>query len=247
MVYKTVSTEAIIAKVYRDFKPSNSGWLSDAIEWVGEAVETIGCFTGYKQISKKFDVIDYRVKLPCEIEQLLGVEYCNTRLQRSGGINSKADCTCLDNLVCHPEESYSMNPNYIHTTFKEGEVTLHYYAIDVDCNGFPTIVDNPKVKEAVSWRIMRGMLLRGHKHQTIDFPTADRMWEKFYPQAQNACKLADPDDYELFKKSWLGLARTTNLTNEMFNTVVSTNPLLASPNAPGVLVPNLLTIQRDSE
>lgn len=240
MVYKTVSSDIVIAKVYRDFKPSNSSWIGDAIEWIGEAVEIIGCFTGYKQISKKYTVVDHRVKLPCDIEQLLGIEYNNMRLQRNGGINSKAECSCLDNLTCSIDESYSLNPNYIQTTFQDGEIILHYYAIDVDCNGFPTIIDNPKVKEAISWRIMRGMLLRGHKHQVVDFKYADAMWEKFYPQAQNACKLSDIDDYEVFKKSWMGLVKSTNLTNEFFNTVSS--PDYSSANAPGTLVTNPSTI-----
>lgn len=245
MHYKVVSSKNIIAKVYRDFKPSNSAWIGDAYEWIGEAIEIIGCFTGYELVHEEFQVLDHRVKLPCNIEQLMGIEYKGMRLQRSGGINAGDNCSCTKNLVCCQEESYSLNPNYIQTTFQEGCIKLHYNRVPVDCDGFPMVVDRVKVTQAITWYIMRGMLLRGFKHQTVTFADADKLWEKYYPQAQNDLRFTDIDDLELFKKSWLGLVKSTNMTNEMFNTVVTTGNLGVS-NTPGTLVPNSLTINRNS-
>lgn len=243
MQYTTKSSKAIIAKIYRDFKPSNSAWVGDAYEWIGEAIELIGCFTGYELLHKDFEVIDYRVKLPCDIEQLMGIEYNGMRLQRSGGINAGDNCSCVDNLTCHPEENYSLNPNYIQTTFQTGCIKIHYKAIPTDCDGFPMVVDRVKVTQAIEWYVMRGMLLRGFKHQTVAFADADKMWEKYYPQAQNDLVFSTIDDWELFKKSWLGLVKSTNMTNEMFNTVVSDNNSNQA-NAPGSLITNDLTVVR---
>ena len=42
MIYKLVSSKAIIRKVMRDLKPPGDNWIDDAIEWTGEALEHIG-------------------------------------------------------------------------------------------------------------------------------------------------------------------------------------------------------------
>lgn len=229
-IYKTCSIEKVIAQIYRDFKPSNSGWIDDAAEWIVDAIEIMKVCQGFVQQSKDVNVIDYRFKLPCDIEVLLGVEYENKRLPKSGGINHKsAKCSCLDNLVCAVDESYSLNPNYGHTTFKDGCVKVHFEGLEVDCNGLPTVIDDPTYREAIMWYVLSKMLLRGFKHQTIDYPTAIKMWETYYPRAQNKFRVADIDSYEVFKKSWLGLVKSTNLTNEFFNTVVDSN---GTPNSP---------------
>ena len=41
-IYKTISSQALIRKVLRDLRPTNTNWLDDAVEWIGEALEHIG-------------------------------------------------------------------------------------------------------------------------------------------------------------------------------------------------------------
>lgn len=237
MVYKTCSINKILAQIYRDFKPSNSGWIQDAIEWTGDAIEIMRCYQGYVEQPKIVQVIDYRAKLPCELEYLLGIEYNNKRLQKSGGINHKnSKCSCLDNLVCDTQESYSLNPNYIHTTFKEGCITVYFLGLELDCDGYPLIIDDAIYREAITWYILMKMIGRGFKHQTFQYKDALEQWTKMYPKAQNRCRMPDIDSYEVFKKSWLGLARSTNMTNEFFNTVVTSNTSNSNSNIPGDLV-----------
>lgn len=245
MEYKLISSNAIIAKVYRDFKPSNSAWIVDAFEWIGEALDIMKCYPGFEEIHDEFEVIDHRVKLPCDIKSLRVILYKGARLQRNGNTNGTIPHNIAHLPICH-DESYGLNPNYIETTFKEGCIIIYYKRIPVDCDGFPMIPESTKVTQALSWYIMRGMLLRGFKHQVISFGDADKLWEKYYPQAQNDMKFRSIDDWELFKKSYLGLVKNTNLTNEFFHTVVTTGNInKAVP--PGTLIPNSLTVIRDEE
>lgn len=226
-MYKTISANAIIAKIYRDFKPSNSGWVDDAIEWIAEAIDIMKVHQGYKDIPSIVEIIDYRGKLPSNLELFLGVEYQGMRLQRSIAINHiNAKCSCLDNLVCHTTESYSLNPNYIQTTFQTGCVTIYHKGLEVDCDGFPFIIDSALYKNAVTWYVMSMMCLRGFKHQTIDYPYCVMMWEKTYPQAQNEHRFADIDSMESFKKMWCGMANSTNLTNQFFNNLTNSSDAL---------------------
>ena len=243
MNYRTVSSKVILGKVYRDFKPAHAGWHNDAIEWIGEAIDIMKIPSGMVLKSKEVEVIDYRVSIPCDLYKLEGIEYNQKRLPRTGGINAADRCSCLQNLTCHTDESYHLNPGYIFTTFQEGCITLHYIGIDIDCDGFPKVIDEAKVHEAITWYILRQLCLRGFKHQVVDFKMADVMWEKSYPRAQNACILTDIDDMELFKKSWLGLVKSTNMTNEFFNTVVDDIININAPVAPGTLVENSLTVK----
>jgi hypothetical protein len=87
MIYKTISAKAIIAKIYRDFKPTIPGWESNAIEWIGEAAEAIGQSAGLVKKSTgnegcldAITIVDHRAKLPCDLVNLQAVEYQGKRL-----------------------------------------------------------------------------------------------------------------------------------------------------------------------
>lgn len=221
-LYNTCSIEKIIAQIYREFKPSNSGWVDDAGEFIVDAIDIMKVGQGFIERNEKVNIVDFRGKLPCNIESLLGIEYKNKRLPKSGGINNKkAKCSCLDNLVCSVDESYTLNPNYICPTFKEGEITVYFWGLEVDCNGLPKIIDDAVYRQAIVWYVMAMLCLRGLKHQTINYAIAWQKWEIFYPRAQNRFRVADIDSYEVFKQSWMGLVKSTNLTNEFFNTIVN--------------------------
>ncbi len=219
MVYKTVSSDAIISKIYRDFKPSNSAWVVDAIEWIGEALEIIGSYTALERKPICVKICDYRGKLPCELDQIEGVEYEGHRLPYSNAINSIVNC--CGNLPVHNTEYCSFNPNYIQTSFAEGSVIIHCLVLPTDCNGLPLVPDDALCKIAIGWYCMSMMLLRGFKHQVIDYKTADAKWEKFYPQAQNSMNYPDLERYEKFKKSWVNNVIDINRQSEFFNDYVA--------------------------
>lgn len=93
MIYKLISAKSIIAKIYRDFKPTIPGWEGSAIEWIGEATEAIGQSAGLIKKSTGNEgcldavvVSDHRAKLPCDLVNLLAVEYIGRRLPYGGDI-----------------------------------------------------------------------------------------------------------------------------------------------------------------
>jgi hypothetical protein len=75
MVYKNISSKAVLAKIYRDFKPGYSGWEADAIEWIGEALDYIGCCSGFEMHSEDAQVKNHRAALPANFYTLRGVDY----------------------------------------------------------------------------------------------------------------------------------------------------------------------------
>lgn len=218
MVYKTCSINQIIARVFRDFKPSHSGWIDDCVEWIADAIDIMKCGGSYGEQSKTLEVIDYRAKLPCDLDTILGVSKDGKRMARSGGFNHKnLKNSCVNTLPQDLNTTYTLTPNYINTSFEEGCITVYYLGIETDCDGYPTIIDDALYKEALTWYILMKLLGRGFKHQVFTYKDALQSWEKMYPRAQNRCKFPDIDGYELFKKSYLGLVNANNPTTVFFN------------------------------
>ena len=66
-VYKTISSKAVIRKIFRDLKPHNDNWIDDAIEWIGEALEHIGAASQLSQKQCVLTVSDHKVLLPSDL------------------------------------------------------------------------------------------------------------------------------------------------------------------------------------
>jgi hypothetical protein len=66
-VYKTISSKAIIRKIFRDLKPENDNWIDDAIEWIGEALEHIGSAPQLSQKQCVLDIENHKVLLPTDL------------------------------------------------------------------------------------------------------------------------------------------------------------------------------------
>jgi len=75
MNYQHVSSKQVIAKLYRDLKPAGSSWTSDALEWIGEALDFIGYHGIFDHVSKELEVVDHKAEIPCDLYQLIQVEY----------------------------------------------------------------------------------------------------------------------------------------------------------------------------
>lgn len=75
MIYKTISSQAIIQKVFRDLKPADTSWTTDAVEWIGEALDFIGFHAGFEKRVKEVTIENFRGEIPCDLYQLMAVEY----------------------------------------------------------------------------------------------------------------------------------------------------------------------------
>lgn len=218
MTYNTCSINKFIAKFYRDFKPSNSNFVQDAVEWIGEAIDIMKCAGGYGERVEPIEVVDYRAKLPCQLNTLLGISHKGFRLPRNGGLNhfnlKSSKVHLLPDCVA---ESYTLNPNYINTSFKDGCIDVYFMGIETDCDGYPYIIDEPTYQNALKWYVLMNLLGRGFKHQVFTYKDAEDRWRSTYPKAINICRMPDIDGYQIFKKTWLGLVNAQDPTRVFFN------------------------------
>ena len=66
-IYKTISSKAIVRKIFRDLKPQNDNWIEDAIEWIGEALEHIGAAPQLNQKQCVLTVSNHKVLMPTDL------------------------------------------------------------------------------------------------------------------------------------------------------------------------------------
>jgi len=70
MSIQYVSSSAIVGKVIRDFKPQNTSFEIDAIEWIAEALDIMKMSPNYVKKTAKIVIESNRVKVPCDVLQI---------------------------------------------------------------------------------------------------------------------------------------------------------------------------------
>lgn len=222
MNYKIVSSKTVIAKIYRDLKPKDSSWEIDALEWIGEAMEFIGYFSGFILKDTDLRVSGFKATLPSDFYTLIAVKVGDFKLKEENGIDPvvhgrlseivyQTSLSSLDgdfsfkSLQIYPNEYYYLEPNYIKTSFSAGQVKLVYLAFPVDECGYPLIPDNIVVKQAIEWYILRQMILGGYDHKFITWDIADFNWKKYCVSSGNDLAYPSIERMEDFKDKWVRL------------------------------------------
>ncbi len=145
MNYKHVSSKQVIAKLYRDLKPSGSSWTSDALEWIGEALDFIGYHGIFDHVSTELIVVDHKAEIPCDLYQLIQVEYegtglvygtdttgytADTRTTSAYPANTSVYTTAV--AETNPTDDHS-SPSFTVKFTKDRRVSSEYYLIN---NGY---------------------------------------------------------------------------------------------------------------
>jgi hypothetical protein len=197
--HQVISSNYIIAKIIRDFRPTNSSWIHDSYEWIGDAIRGIGSYYANQEVGVCAQVKEYKVKLPCQLNSLLGIQYKGFKLSRNNSNSFHTPCKALANLNIS-SESYSLNPGYIHTSFEEGEIIIYMIGVPLDCNNLPLLPDLFDYLDAVSWYIVSRLALRGDVK--FSFEDAEQRWETKRWEAKNRTDFPDIGDMEAFTRSW---------------------------------------------
>lgn len=223
---KYVSINNIITKVYRDMGMSDQINYTDAVEWIGEAIELIGNPGTHHEIVDIIEVSEYRARLPL----------CLHQIQSAWGYDGVVDAGCLNDTTgfipmrystdvmhhyttsckdreCQSRLTYKVNNDFMFANFESGAIKLSYWAIASDENGFPLIPDQIKFREAVAghlkWKIAfikwMGGKMPGAVYQKIE---QDRDW--YIGAAQTAGQMPGLDMMEGIKNNFLRLIPKIN-------------------------------------
>lgn len=215
-IYKNISSKYVIAKIYRDLGLDDSNYIYDFIEWFGEALDFIGSSSQFVLQNEDLVVADYKAPIPSNFVSLKQLQYNNPEndcwelIEYNPSNFFEIEDNCPNKNVV-TEESFSLNPNYILTSFETGDIKISYKSFPTDEEGFPLVPDNQYFKEALFWYCYKKMLLRGHapRSQEMSYEYADHKWKFYCSGARNKANYPDISGYQRFREIWVGLLPST--------------------------------------
>lgn len=151
MITGFISIKYILAKLYRDLGINSELNENDVVEWVAEALNMIGAYSQYTEISECITVKNGKAKLPCGFYKLVDLNYKNNPIYWATNTNAaNYQChtcripTCL-NSQC--KYTFYINDSYIITNIKdehdeEANLCMVYLGIPTDEEGYPMIPDD---------------------------------------------------------------------------------------------------------
>lgn len=198
MVYRTVSSKNVIAKVFRDLKPGSSDWVTDAVEWLGEVVERVGSYSTMIKKQVTLTSIGNKIHYPCDLESVDYVEYNGCKLPYAGGNLN----ICNDAVLVYAYQGnyYLTSDTCLQTWEDEVEITLHYTAFPTDEYGYPTIPDNFYYKTACFWYIASRLAMR--EQIKLKYETCEERFNTYATLAENDCAFPSPEKMARFKDRW---------------------------------------------
>jgi hypothetical protein len=225
MIYRSVSTRQIVTKIYRDLRPNRSDWELSAIEWIAEALEFIGAGPVLVSKTVTIPVANWTAALPTDLMHLLSVAHGSgeTEEEFDKSVKYPLDRSTSTRPHDNPggtfEEYYTLNPDYIHTSFETGFLSVHYRGLALDTDGWPMSPDHPSFREAFFWYILKMMCMGGYRHAdpTINYVFADQKWKYYCSQARNAAVFPDMDDMQKMKEAWVKLVSIRDRREVFFN------------------------------
>ena len=243
MIYKFTSVKEVIARVYRDLNLQDTERWQDMIEWIADALDFIGAYQQTCHKVEKLCINDYKVKYPCDLKQLNYIYYNGYPLKPSTSIfgnsmlnwrlinnDTSPDPITLEKLNGNPalldvrfvpyesQHSFTLDPAYIRTSFKTGDVYISYEAIVLDEDGFPMIPDDISYKTACFWYIVKQLALPDwFEGRNNNWERADQQWQFYCGQAGAKAMAPDLPKLENIKNQWVRLIPDMNAGKLFFN------------------------------
>tara|TARA_R100001463_G_C3512992_1_gene220136 strand:+ start:488 stop:1234 length:747 start_codon:yes stop_codon:yes gene_type:complete len=211
MATQYISANAIIGKFIRDFKPQNTAFEVDAIEWVAEALDIMKLAPCYINKTAKLTITCNRVKIPCDVLEIAGILIDNIDGTDTNGVhyelyNGVQGIESINSSISSSSFPwYQKKGNFLHFKFEKGGGYIYYYGMPVDECGYPLVPDDTKVTNSITWYILMKWLARGNKHPVFDYFTAEKYWFRDYPRAQNSIKHITPEKMAKVARNWIQL------------------------------------------
>lgn len=157
--HKYVSLKVIIDKIKRGRLYKELSFEA-AIDYGVEAYRLLASEKAEVTLPAKIEINNYRGILPSNMERILQAvkvddcmkEMCAMRYA-TDNFHSVLHCTNSPDLKCRSEVTYSLNNNYIITSFEKGYVFMSYKGLATDEDCIPMIPDNVNVMLAVEYYI----------------------------------------------------------------------------------------------
>jgi len=224
MLYGSVSSKNVVAKVIRDLHIQDVERWVDMIEWIGEALEHIGAFDQFvNKTIFDLEVKNKRVALPCDLYSIIQLSRNSVPLKYLGGsFDFSFHCEGSPNLRSTSKLGYTLNGPFINTNFSGGTLHLAYQAFATDEEGWPTVPDNVSFLEAcyryIVYKIMYPEWMAG-RLSDAKYEKIEQTWHFYCVQARGVANMPTIDQIESMKNNWIKLVPDIRKHDNFFNDI----------------------------
>jgi hypothetical protein len=223
---KYVDVSYIIERVYRDYGFDLEIKFDEVIEWIWDVMSLIGApqqlvdkvTDGSDTMPHPIDVENYRGDLPNDVHSV----YLARDYESKMPMICKSSSFIKDMNQMYQRESqysYTLNNNYIFTSFEEGQVELHYKAFPTNSLGMPMVPDDIKfimavqayIAERIGFRLYMQDHITRDKYQKLE---QERLW--YIGAAGTKAQIPSIDEMEAIKNRFLRLRIHTDFHDASF-------------------------------
>lgn len=209
MVINYFSIKTMIGRFLSDYGLEDTAFMERVPEWTEDAIHMMGLSNYYTYKYALIKIDNHKGLLPCGLDNLHSA-WVATTCEITDDIKNLRRLFIRNTPLLgkgikttdHTTAYGSINGRYVHTSFQDGYVYLVYKGVPLDCDGYPLVPDDAKLKEALEYYYIKRMSLSGFKHPVIDFGTAEALWKQTYPAAANSVNWMDLQDMQEFTELW---------------------------------------------
>lgn len=154
MIHNYVTYKHTLQSIISKLGLRNVNYLpyDDMIDWISEALSSIGGYSQLEDATIDIVVDDYKGKFPLDM-------YCPIEL-----VNHKMDS----------------QPSLFVTDIRTGTVTLKYKRFPVDEEGFPLIPDSNEYALAIMWYVAGFLSMQGLlPNKQLNYAYCNSMWQRY--------------------------------------------------------------------
>lgn len=223
---KYVDVSYIIERIYRDYGFDLEIKYDEVIEWVWDVISLIGApqsfvdkvTDGSTGMPDPIEISSYRGSLPCDLHSVyLARDYDSKMPMVCKGSSYLKDTDQL--YIKESQYSYTLNNNYIFTSFEEGEVELHYKAFPTSNLGIPMVPDDIKFIMATQSYIAERIGFRLWMQEKLGQTRYDKLEQErnyYIGAAQSKAQIPSIDEMEAIKNRYLRLKINPDLHDTSF-------------------------------
>lgn len=220
MISNFKSIGSIIARLYRDLGANTELNESDIIEWSADALNMIGAYHQYDEVSKCLDVCNHQVELPCGFHKLVDISYKNKPIAwATNTLSHNYECDGCKIPNCGTQETFYITDGYLRTSFESGKICIVYLGIIVDDDGFPMIPDDIYFDKAITsyctYMLDRIHFRAGRITESV-YRDSERDWLFYVNSARGAANMPNAAQMERLKNVWVRLIPKQNEYNKFF-------------------------------
>ena len=236
-----VDISYIVERIYRDYGFDLEIKYDELVEWVWDVITLIGAPEAYMDkitdgstgMPDPIVIADYRGELPSDLHHIIFARDYDTKMP----MICKSSSFVRDTEQVYVQESqysYTLNNNYMFTSFETGEVELNYKAFPTNNLGMPMIPDDIKfvmatqayLAERIGFRLWMTEKITDKLYAKLD---QERMW--YIGAASTKARIPSINEMEAIKNRFLRLKVNPNFHDASFTYSSEKERLILHNNA----------------